>query len=103
MFTESSGLDDFDESFSSLPPVSQPPPPLGGGGGGGGEEEEVEVTVPPGDFANELRRRIAGEFNDCQEIAGFQVNQSPLPLSSLSHSHVEMGVVPTENAIVCFA
>ena len=67
MFTESSGLDDFDETLSA----SHQPHMVGE------EEEEGEGTVvPPGDFADELRRRISGEFNERQEIAGFQVSPS---------------------------
>lgn len=63
MFTESSGLDDFDETLGS--PVSQVPEVM---------EEEEEPISQTGDFADEIRRRIGAEFNEQQEIAGFQVS-----------------------------
>ena len=61
MFTESSGLDDFGEDRS--PQLEERE------GEGGREEGEGEM----GDFADELRRRIEREFDDQEEINGFQV------------------------------
>ena len=72
MFTESSGLDDFDETLSSAAASHQPHMMEE-------EEEEEGTVVPPGDFADELRRRISGEFNEHQDIAGFQVSPSSSP------------------------
>ena len=66
MFTESSGLDDFEETLSPAGGQQEGEEPA--------EEEEEEPVLPPGDFADEVRRRIAGEFSARQEIAGFQVS-----------------------------